>query len=189
MLVRGFVGCEFQFSLDGSESRFHKCVVVAIAGTAHALIHFCAVKQLAVLLAGILAATIGVVNQIRWRLPAGNGVMQSAHDQWLTHVTFQCPADDATRTQIHQHRQVAPPFYQRDVRNVTDPNPIQFRRVSKVTQQIFVVAKLVSTVGGTWFGDFGWIAKSSISCMILAILSRPQLSPNACSSSVIRRLP
>lgn len=52
----------FEFNLDGSETRFHESVVVAVSGAAHALAHGSAAQQGSIGTAGILSATIAVMN-------------------------------------------------------------------------------------------------------------------------------
>ena len=52
----------FEFGLDGSEARFHEGVVVAVVGAVHALPEVSAAQEAAVASAGILTATIGVMN-------------------------------------------------------------------------------------------------------------------------------
>lgn len=62
-LLEGIVSCHFYFGFDGSETRLHESVVVAVARATHALKHLWSREDLAILFARVLTATIGVVNQ------------------------------------------------------------------------------------------------------------------------------
>lgn len=53
----------FQFGLDGSEAGFREGIVVAVGDAAHALAHGSASQDGPVLMAGILSATVAVMDQ------------------------------------------------------------------------------------------------------------------------------
>jgi hypothetical protein len=99
-----FVFGHFEFRLEGSEARFHECVVVTVVRTTHALPHLGAAEHTAVLGTGVLAATVGMVHQARTRLSRPDGRRQGVQDELLGHVLDQLPADDASRKTIHQRR-------------------------------------------------------------------------------------
>src|SRR5438477_10527443 len=63
----------FEFGLDGSKTRFHEGVVVAVVGAVHALPEVSAAQEAAVASAGILAAAIGMMKQAGRRLTIANG--------------------------------------------------------------------------------------------------------------------
>ena len=60
-----FVFGDFQLRLDGSEAAFQKCVVIAVAGAAHALQDAVTTQHPAIFLAGVLSATIGVMEEAK----------------------------------------------------------------------------------------------------------------------------
>ena len=56
------VGIHFKLSLDGSKAALHEGVVVAVIGATHALFDLPLLEQSTIVLACVLAATIGVVH-------------------------------------------------------------------------------------------------------------------------------
>ena len=62
-----------EFRLDGAPEALRDGVVLAVALAAHAAQHFVDVEGTPVVAAGVLAPSIGVVNQPRRRAPRGNG--------------------------------------------------------------------------------------------------------------------
>ena len=63
----------FEFVLEGSEEAFHECVVITVVGSAHALSDAGATQNGSVVVTGVLAASIGVVNDSFGRLPFFDG--------------------------------------------------------------------------------------------------------------------
>lgn len=75
-----FIETDLQLSFDGSEAGFDKGIVIAIVGATHALSHGGAFEDGPIFVAGILSAAIGVVDQCRRRLAAGDGQFQGGQD-------------------------------------------------------------------------------------------------------------
>jgi len=88
LLNRG-IGFHFVFGFESAEAGLHDCVVIAVAGTAHALGHLSSREQLSILFAGVLSASICVVNQSGGRLPVSNGVLECCDHKAFFHVQFQ----------------------------------------------------------------------------------------------------
>ena len=140
----------FEFGLEGSKTRFHESVVVAVAGAAHALTHRRAAQHVAVLGPGVLAAAVAVVNQVpepgcRDRMAA----LQRVQDELLGHVAGQLPTDDAPGKTIHQRRQVTElPSLNGNVRDVSHPQLIDSIGLFQFQQQVRAVAQAMAAFRG-----------------------------------------
>ena len=86
----------FEFSFECSETRFHEGVVVAVGGAAHALLDVGASQNRAVTVAGVLAASIGVMNQAVGQMTFTDRSSEHFEDQRFGHVHAEIPADDAS---------------------------------------------------------------------------------------------
>jgi hypothetical protein len=68
-LRHAFVLGHFEFGFDGSETRVHECVVVAVGCAAHALPNPGATQNCSKALSCLLPATIAVMDQVAGRPP------------------------------------------------------------------------------------------------------------------------
>ena len=144
-----FVFGHFQFGFDRSEARFHEGIVVAVVGAVHALAERGPSQQSAIPCAGVLAAAIGVVDQIGGRLSLTDRHPQRREYEIFRHGFVEIPTYHRTRITVHQYCQITETAtMKRDVGNVTDPQFIDFRRCRRVQQQVGTVPKSVPTVGG-----------------------------------------
>ncbi len=110
-----------QLVLDGAPETFSGGVVVAASGAAHAGDHAVGAESCPVVLAGILAAPIAVVNEARSWLAVGDRHVERLEDQRAVHGRFHGPTDDAPGEEIHDRRQEQPTFRGGHVGDVGDP--------------------------------------------------------------------
>ena len=68
----GILPMKDQLSFEGAKETFDRCIVITIAFAAHTTHHPGSCQQGLVLIAGILATSIGVVQQTRGRLADAN---------------------------------------------------------------------------------------------------------------------
>src|SRR5437667_207647 len=73
------------------------------------------IEQVAVLLARVLASSVRVVHEARRWLATRQGVLQGGHCELAAEGLPECPANDPTRVQVEQHREVRPPLGRPDV--------------------------------------------------------------------------
>ena len=70
-----------QLSFEGAEETFDRGIVITVTPAAHTSHHARSCQQSLVLIAGVLAAPIGMVQQTRGRLANCNGHLQGINDQ------------------------------------------------------------------------------------------------------------
>jgi hypothetical protein len=104
------------------------------------------IEQAAVLLARVLASSVRMVHEAR-RWPATRqGVLQGGHCELAAEGLPECPANDATRVQVEQHREVRPTFGRPDVRYVANPSLIRSCRGEVLFEQVRRDGQLVPRV-------------------------------------------
>ena len=91
-------------------------VVVAVAGSAHARTKSLAAQDASVVVAGVGATTVGVMNQASPRSPSAHGVVERLQSQATVVGRADAPADNAARKQVEDNSQVEPAFFGSDVR-------------------------------------------------------------------------
>ena len=97
-----------QFDFEGGEKAFRHRVVPAIAFTAHAALDAVYRQQLLILVAGVLAAAIRVMQQTLRRLTVLQCHLKGGQRDPAFEPFAQRPADHAAREQIEDYRQVQP---------------------------------------------------------------------------------
>src|SRR6266852_5517808 len=93
----------FEFRLEGSKTRFHEGVVVAVAGAAHALTEFCAAQDGPVTYAGVLPSAVCVMDEARGRLSLADRHGERRKRESVGHRLVQLPADQGSREAVHEH--------------------------------------------------------------------------------------
>ena len=89
--------------------RFHRRVVIAVALTAHAGVHFQPPQQSLVAVTGVGAASVTVVHDTFSHFAASQGCVFQGGAYQLGVITIRyTPTDDAPGAQIHDRRQVIP---------------------------------------------------------------------------------
>ena len=138
----------FEFRLEGSEAGFHEGVVVAVVGAAHALADVCAAQDGSIAGAGVLAATVGVLDQTRCRLTFADAGLQDRDHEVFGHGLGEVPAHEASREAVHQCREVAElTARQRHVGDVADPQWVDRGECRQIEQQVRAVSQSVPAVG------------------------------------------
>ncbi len=110
-----------QLRLDCLEDGFHHRIIIAISFVVHGWKHFVSCGNSAVLITGILAAPVGVLDQPRLWLPDSNGFLQSSYGQVLLHPIPRFSADNTTRVKIDNDCQIKPAFCGPYVADVDTP--------------------------------------------------------------------
>lgn len=90
--------------LQGAPERFHRRVVVVIAGPAHAPFNAGCEERLDVVAVDILAAAIRVMEESCCRLPTLQGIDEGGQDETGMQGGRTCPADDFAAPQIEDGR-------------------------------------------------------------------------------------
>ncbi|GAC44372.1 predicted hydrolase [Paenibacillus popilliae ATCC 14706] len=101
--------------------RFNARIVVAVPFTTHAPDHGVDLKLLLVIMGGILAAAIGMMQYLTIGLLTAVSLPQRLQHQFLRHSVAHVPADDLAGVQVHDARQVQPAFLRPDVGHVCHP--------------------------------------------------------------------
>ena len=103
--ISGGVGLvEYQFGFEGTKEAFRQSIVIAIAFAAHTTKHFVFGQQGLIVVAGILTATVGMMEQSWQGLSGGNGHLQGVDDQLAMQALTHRPADDPPCIEIKHHR-------------------------------------------------------------------------------------
>jgi len=111
-----------QFLFEGAPERFHGGVVVTVAFPAHGRECMAAGQSVTEITTGILAATVGVEDQLGSRLAVSQSHIPSREDELGVDVLAHGPADDAATEAVHNAGQVEPAFLCVDVSDVADPD-------------------------------------------------------------------
>lgn len=107
--------------LQRREEAFHRRVVPAVAGAAHATSQALVCQKSLERLTGILAAPIGVMQHGLGLAPPPDRHHQRSRDQLRGHRGLHGPADDPPGEEIHDRRDVEPPFGGPEVGEVGHP--------------------------------------------------------------------
>ncbi len=115
------------FGLERGEDALHRGIVPAVAGSAQATGHAVVGQEPLEGLTGVLAPSIGVM-QDRLRLAAPpDRQHQGIGDELRGHHRLHGPADDPAREEIHHRRDVEPAFGGPEIGEVCDPFAIGCR--------------------------------------------------------------
>jgi hypothetical protein len=120
-----FAGVEFAvpeiLDLEGSEEAFGRCVVPAIALAAHTADHACGLRRLALVVARMLAAAVGLVIEPSCRPSRSNEPAQRASHYVASDRLRNGPADDHVGTPLKNDRKIEPAIHRPDVAVVARP--------------------------------------------------------------------
>ncbi len=100
--------------LEGAPEGFHQGVVVAIAGATHANDDAVLGEQGQVIMTGVLAALVGIVQQVAARLALSQGQAQRVLNQRLGHIVSHRPAHHPAREDVQHSSQVQKAFLRVD---------------------------------------------------------------------------
>jgi hypothetical protein len=123
----GFVTRAIGFALGsfglqrGEEALHRRRVVPHVARPAHAADHAMIDQQALELLAGVLAALVGMMQQGVRFAATPDRHDQGIGDKLCRHARAHRPANDATGEQVNDHSYVEPAFRRPDIGEVSDP--------------------------------------------------------------------
>ena len=112
---------EIEFHLEGGKEALHRGVVPAFPLSTHALERLQALQGLSILTTGVLNPLVRVMENSLSRTTGLLGHRECGHDQLGMERPAHGPPDDLPGEEVHDHRQVHPPFRHREVRDVRDP--------------------------------------------------------------------
>ena len=94
-LIAGGVGLvKYQFSFEGAEETFDWGIVITIPLAAHTTKHLVFGQQGLIIVTGILAASVGMMEQSRRGLSGINGHLQGVDDQLAMQALTHRPTDN-----------------------------------------------------------------------------------------------
>src|SRR2546423_11982866 len=137
---------EFQF--EGAPEGFHGGVVVAAGFTAHGGQGLALSQGVTEIGAGVLAAAIGMKDQLWRRLAMSLSHVPGREDQLGVDVLVHGPADDPTAIEVHDASQVEPAFLSMDVGDVAEPDLVGRTGSGQLGQAIGSNGLVVVAVGG-----------------------------------------
>src|SRR5215469_3691571 len=138
-----------QFLLQRGEKAFHRCVIPAIPSPAHTATDAVPVQQPLIVVAGVLAAAIGVRYQSLARQATRHRHLQSIDHQPAGDPLAHRPADDLPRIQVFHRRQVQPTLPGRDVGDVRYPDLVDRYRLELPVQDVVGHRQIMVGVGRT----------------------------------------
>jgi len=145
---RGEVRVVDQLLLERGEEALHRRVVPAIRSAAHAVGDAVLDKQALVVLAGVLAAAVGMCQQPLAGQAALHGHRQRIHNQAALQVFGHRPTHDASRVQILDGCQVQPALTGRDAGDVRHPGFVGLGGVELAVQEVVCHGHVVVRVRG-----------------------------------------
>lgn len=117
-------GCAIeQFTFQGGKETLAEGIIETIADRAHRRTDAGVSTALAKRQGSVLAALIGVMNDIFW-VTLLDRHLQGIHHQGSLEMSGHCPTDDFAAPGIHDNSQVQPTRPGRDVSNVCDPQTV-----------------------------------------------------------------
>lgn len=108
-------------SLEQLEEALCDCVVMAVAAPAHAAHQVVIAQEALPVMAGELAALVGMHGDRRFGLAPPQSHQQSIEGQFGIDAVSHGPTDDMAREQIDHHAQIQPALAGTDVGDVRDP--------------------------------------------------------------------
>jgi len=139
-----------EFGLERAEEAFHHGVVVTVALASHAGDDPLIVQQLLERAAGVLHASVAVMDQSVGgiRPPRLQRMLQCLFDQFASHVIGRGPADDAATEAVEHRRQIEPALTRLDVGDVRQPLLIRRRGGEIALDHVGRDRMMVPAVGG-----------------------------------------
>src|ERR1700730_1778124 len=120
-----------QLCLKGTEERLRIGVIITIATSAHTRSNAILSEKLLIGIAGILPASIRVVDQsFRGTLPA-HGIPERSGSQFLRERIAHGQPNDLSTFQIHHDGHIEPSLRSRDKRNIRYPYPLCLIRANQ----------------------------------------------------------
>lgn len=137
-----------QFVFESAPEGFHGGVIVAVGFAAHGRDGLGLLECVAVVVAGVLDAAVGVKHQASWRLALGQRHAPGGQDQLGVEVLAHSPAGQPAAVEVQNAGQVEPAFLGVDVSDVADPDLVGRIRSGQFGQPIGGDGLVVVAVGG-----------------------------------------
>ena len=131
-VLHGFLSCQVPgavdaLSLQQAEEALHYSVVVAVAAGTHAAPDAVFPGLVAEVIASVLGAAVGVMQQDPLRLSLPDRHVECVDRDVSAVPPIHRPAHDAARVQVHDHGQVHPTLLRRDIRDIGSPVLVRSR--------------------------------------------------------------
>src|SRR5271170_2134307 len=138
------------FDLQGCEQCLRAGVIPAVALAAHRSADAALLKQLAKLMAGVLAAAIAMEDRPRLsvRRAVQPGHLQRIDDQMAAHLRLHRPAHHAAAEQVDDHGQEKPALVGWDIGDVARPRLVGRGHSEVAMQQVGRDRQTMSAIGG-----------------------------------------
>ena len=137
-----------EFLFESTPEGLHGGIVITTGFAAHGREALALSQGLTELSTGILAAAIGVQDQLWRRLPMNLGHIPGRQDQLRIDVFVHGPAHNAAAVAVHHAGQIQPTFVGVDVGDVRDPDFVGSCGSSQFGQAIGSNRLVVVAVGG-----------------------------------------
>ena len=138
------------FDLQGCEQRLRAGVIPAVALAAHRSGDAALLKQLAELMAGVLAAAIAMEDRPGTSIwtAVQPGHLQRIDDQMAAHLRLHRPAHHAAAEQVDDHGQEKPALVSWDLGDVASPRLVRRGHSEVAMQQVGRNRQTMSAIGG-----------------------------------------
>src|SRR5436190_9139105 len=137
-----------EFLFEGAPEGFHGGIVIAAGFAAHGSQRFGFNQSVSKIGAGILAAAIGVKDQLRRRLAMSLSHVPCSQDELSIDGLAHSPADDAPAEEVHDASQIKPSFRGGDIGDVSDPDLIGSTWGGQLSQPVGSNGMIVAAVSG-----------------------------------------
>jgi hypothetical protein len=113
------------FGFECGKEAFHHGVIVRISRAAHRAAGFGLLQERLKIATGILAPSIGMVEEAWSKRITSNGLAPGFQDQGDGEIGARRPTGDFARTGVQLNGQIKPPFSGGDVSNISQPNLVR----------------------------------------------------------------
>src|ERR1017187_1808621 len=169
------------FHLQRTKQRLRAGVIPAVALAAHRRRNAMLFEYLTEVVAGVLAATIAVKDQLcllAW-IALEPGHLQSIDHQVALHIWPHRPAHYFTAEQVDHYRKKQPAFFGRDIRQITNPRLVGCGHDELAIEHVGRNRKTVVAVGGD-------NAESPLAASLNAVLLHQPLHPQLANANALR---
>ena len=137
-----------EFVFEGAPEGLHGGIVVAVAFAAHGGDGLDVLAGVAIVLAGVLNAPVGMKHQACRGLPVSQGHAPSGQDQFGVDVFTHGPADEPAAVLVQDAGQIKPAFLGGHVGDVAPPDLVGGTRSGQFRQPVGGDGLVVVAVGG-----------------------------------------
>src|ERR1035438_2761133 len=169
------------FHLQRTKQRLRAGVIPAVALAAHRRRNAMLFEYLTEVVAGVLAATIAVKDQLCLlaRIALEPGHLQRIDHQVALHIWPHRPAHHFTAEQVDHYPKKQPAFCGRDICHITNPRPVGRGHDELAIEHIRRDRQVVPAVGGS-------NAESALAASLNAVLLHQPLHPQLAHANALR---